>query len=98
MWKTYSLRTRLCIFLCTMYLAALVAGLAMLHFFTSEQLAYENEPAGRSALLIAGALNSALAVSSNPAATLEAFVNALNTSSADAIKFKRVGALAGKAQ
>jgi two-component system sensor histidine kinase UhpB len=74
-----------------MFLAALVAGLIMLRIFAAEQLAEENEPAGRSALLVAGALNNALSVSSNPAATLDAFVNALNTSSADVIRFRRAG-------
>jgi len=74
-----------------MFLAALVAGLIMLRIFAGEQLADENEPAGRSALLVAGALNSALSVSPNPAATLDAFVSALNTPSSDVIKFRRAG-------
>jgi two-component system sensor histidine kinase UhpB len=74
-----------------MFLAALIAGLIMLRIFAGEQLADENEPAGRSALLVAGALNSALSVSSNPAATLDAFVTALNTSSSDVIRFRPTG-------
>jgi two-component system sensor histidine kinase UhpB len=53
MWKTWSLRTRLCIFLCTMFLAALIAGLVLLRVFAAEQLADENEPAGSSSILIA---------------------------------------------
>jgi two-component system sensor histidine kinase UhpB len=92
MWKTYSLRTRLCIFLCTMFLAALIAGLVLLRIFAAEQLADENEPAGRSSILIAGALNKALSVSSNPKATLDAFVGELNTSGSDVIKFRATGA------
>jgi two-component system sensor histidine kinase UhpB len=74
-----------------MFLAALIAGLIMLRIFAGEQLVDENEPAGRAALLVAGALNSALNVSPNPEATLDAFVNTLNTSSADVIKFRRAG-------
>jgi two-component system sensor histidine kinase UhpB len=88
MWKTWSLRTRLCIFLCAMFLTALIAGLVLLRVFAAEQLADENEPAGSSSILIAGALNKALAVSSNPEATLAAFVGELNTSGTDSIKFR----------
>jgi two-component system, NarL family, sensor histidine kinase UhpB len=88
MWKTFSLRTRLCIFLCTMFLAVLIAGLVLLRVFAAEQLADENEPAGRSSILIAGALNKALAASSNPEATLAAFVDGLNTSGTDSFKFR----------
>ena len=54
MWKTWSLRTRLCIFLCAMFLTALIAGLVLLRVFAAEQLADENEPAGRSSILVAG--------------------------------------------
>lgn len=91
MWKTCSLRTRLCIFLCTMFLTALVAGLVLLRIFAFDQLVDENEPAGRSALLVAGALNNALSVSSNPRATLDAFVGAFGASGSDVIKFKPAG-------
>ena len=90
MWKTYSLRTRLCIFLCTMFLTALIAGLVLLRVFAADQLADENEPAGRSSVSIAGALNRALSASSNPEATLDAFVAELNTSGGD-IKFRKAG-------
>jgi two-component system, NarL family, sensor histidine kinase UhpB len=88
MWKTWSLRTRLCIFLCAMFLTALIAGLVLLRVFAAEQLADENEPAGRSSILIAGALNKALAAASNPEATLAAFVGELNTPGTDSIKFR----------
>jgi two-component system sensor histidine kinase UhpB len=90
MWKTWSLRTRLCIFLCTMFLTALIAGLVLLRVFAADQLVDENEPAGRSSVSIAGALNRALSVSSNPEATLDAFVAELNTAGAN-IKFRRAG-------
>jgi two-component system sensor histidine kinase UhpB len=92
MWKTYSLQTRLCIFLCTMFLTALIAGLVLLRIFAADQLVEENEPAGRSSVSIAGALNRALSVSSNPKATLDAFVDELNTSGSDVIKFRSAGA------
>src|SRR3954453_315832 len=90
MWKTWSLRTRLCIFLCAMFLTALIAGLALLRVFAPDQLADENEPAGRSSVSIAGALNKTLSASPDPEAALEAFVAELNTTGAD-IKFRRAG-------
>src|SRR6195952_2010159 len=92
MWKTYSLRTRLCIFLCTMFLTALIAGLVLLRVFAADQLADENEPAGRSSVLIAGALNKTLSVSANPKAALDAFVGELNASGSDVIRFRSAGA------
>ena len=90
MWKTRSLRTRLCVFLCTMFLTALIAGLVLLRVFAAEQLVEENEPAGRSSVSIAGALNRALSASPNPEATLDAFVAELNATGGD-IKFRRPG-------
>ena len=75
-----------------MFLTALIAGLVLLRIFAADQLVEENEPAGRSSVLIAGALNRALSASSNPHATLDAFVDELNTSGSDVIKFLRVGA------
>src|SRR5712672_1589382 len=90
MWKSWSLRTRLCIFLCTMFLTALIAGLVLLRVFAVDQLVDESEPAGRSSVSIAGALNRALGASSNPQAMLDAFVAELNTSGAD-IKFRSAG-------
>jgi two-component system sensor histidine kinase UhpB len=92
MWKTYSLRTRLCIFLCTMFLTALIAGLVLLRIFAADQLADENEPAGRSSVLIAGALNKALSASADPKATLDAFVDELNGSGSDVVRFRRADA------
>jgi two-component system sensor histidine kinase UhpB len=90
MWKTWSLRTRLCIFLCTMFLTALIAGLVLLRVFAADQLAEENEPAGRSSVSIAGALNRVLSTSSDPEAALDAFVSELNSAGGD-IKFRRAG-------
>jgi two-component system sensor histidine kinase UhpB len=91
MWNAYSLRTRLCIFLCTMFLAALIAGLVLLRIFAVDQLVDESEPAGRSSVSIAAALNNALSASSNPEATLDAFVAELNASGSDIIKFRGAG-------
>jgi two-component system sensor histidine kinase UhpB len=89
MWKTYSLRTRLSLFLCAMFLAALVAGAILLHFFAAGQLVDENEPAARSAVLVAGALNNALKASPEPNATLDAFAAGLTSANPDAIQFRR---------
>jgi two-component system sensor histidine kinase UhpB len=75
-----------------MFLAALIAGLVLLRIFAADQLVDENEPAGRSSVLIAGAMNRALSASSNPQAMLDAFVDELNTSGSDVIKFRRAGA------
>jgi two-component system sensor histidine kinase UhpB len=75
-----------------MFLTALIAGLVLLRIFAADQVVEENEPAGRSSVLIAGALNKALSASSNPQATLDAFVDELNTSRSDVIKFRRAGA------
>jgi two-component system, NarL family, sensor histidine kinase UhpB len=75
-----------------MFLAALIAGLVLLRIFAADQLVDENEPAGRSSVLVAGALNRALSASSNPDATLDAFVDELNTSGSDVIRFRRAGA------
>jgi two-component system sensor histidine kinase UhpB len=74
-----------------MFLTALIAGLVLLRIFAADQLAEENEPASRSSVLIAGALNKALNASSNPKATLDAFVDELNTSGSDVIKFREAG-------
>jgi two-component system sensor histidine kinase UhpB len=74
-----------------MFLTALIAGLVLLRIFAADQLADENEPAGRSSVSIAGALNKALSASPNPEATLDAFVAELNSTGAD-IKFRKAGA------
>jgi two-component system sensor histidine kinase UhpB len=71
-----------------MFLTALIAGLVLLRIFAADQLVDENEAAGRSSVSIAGALNSALNASSNPNATLDAFVDELNASGSGVIKFR----------
>jgi two-component system sensor histidine kinase UhpB len=73
-----------------MFLTALITGLVLLRVFAADQLAEENEPAGRSSVSIAGALNKTLSASSNPEATLDAFVAELNTSGGE-IKFRKAG-------
>jgi two-component system sensor histidine kinase UhpB len=92
MWKTYSLRTRLSLFLCAVFLVALVAGASLLRLFSADQLVDENEPAERSAVLVAGALNNALKVTSDPNAVLMAFLSGLASTSPDALQFRPVGA------
>ena len=87
MWKTYTLSARLCILLCSVFLAASIAEVFLLRIFAAEQLVDESEPAGQSVSLVADALNSALSVSSNPDATLVAFVTALKKTGPDGIRF-----------
>jgi two-component system sensor histidine kinase UhpB len=89
MWERLSLRTRLLLPLGLMFVAALLAAGVSLQIFATAQLMEETEPAARSARAVAAALNGALRASTNPQATLEAFVRSLGTS--DAIRFRRVG-------
>ncbi|WP_334513698.1 histidine kinase [Bradyrhizobium sp. AZCC 1693] len=72
-----------------MFVAALLAGGVSLQIFATAQLMEETEPAARSARAVAAALNGALRTSTNPQATLEAFVQSLGTS--EAIRFRRLG-------
>jgi two-component system, NarL family, sensor histidine kinase UhpB len=87
MWKDLSLRMRLLLPLAAMFAAVVLAGGIALQHFASEQLMEENEPSQRSALGVSRALNLALATSTNPEQTLEAFVGGPGTS--DAIRFRR---------
>jgi len=89
MWERLSLRTRLLLPLGLMFVAALLAGGVSLQIFATAQLMEETEPAARSARAVAAALNGALRTSTNPQATLEAFVQSLGTS--EAIRFRRHG-------
>ncbi|MBR1278756.1 histidine kinase [Bradyrhizobium sp. AUGA SZCCT0283] len=89
MWERLSLRTRLLLPLGLMFAAALLAGGVSLQIFATAQLMEETEPAARSASAVAAALNGALRTSSNPHATLEAFVQSLGAS--EAIRFRRLG-------
>jgi two-component system sensor histidine kinase UhpB len=73
-----------------MFLAALIAGLVLLRVFAVDQLVDESEPPGRSSVSIAAALNTALSASSNPEATLDAFVAELNSSGGE-VKFRKAG-------
>jgi two-component system sensor histidine kinase UhpB len=72
-----------------MFVAALLAGGVSLQIFATAQFMEETEPAARSARAVAAALNGALRTSTNPQATLEAFVQSLGTS--EAIRFRRLG-------
>jgi len=89
MWERLSLRTRLLLQLGLMFVAALLAGGVSLQIFATAQLMEETEPTARSARAVAAALNGALQASTNPQATLEAFVQSLGAS--DAIRFRRLG-------
>ncbi|UPJ49193.1 HAMP domain-containing protein [Bradyrhizobium sp. 200] len=89
MWERLSLRTRLLVPLGLMFVAALLAGGVSLQIFSTAQLMEETEPAARSARAVAAALNGALATSTNPQATLEAFAQSLGTSAT--IRFRRLG-------
>jgi two-component system, NarL family, sensor histidine kinase UhpB len=96
MWEMLSLRTRLLLPLGMMFVAALVLGAVSLQLFATGQMIDENEPAVRSARVVADALNSALRSSTNPQLTLDAFGKSLGTS--EAIQFRRVGAAANLGQ
>ena len=89
MWGRLSLRTRLLLPLGLMFVAALVAGGVSLRIFATAQLVEEVEPAARSARAVAAALNGALRTSTNPHATLDAFVQSLGAS--ETIRFRRLG-------
>ena len=88
MWARLSLRTRLLLPLGLMFVVALLAGGVSLQIFATAQLMEEFEPATRSASTVAAGLNSALRASSNPQATLDAFVQSLGGS--EAIRFRRI--------
>jgi signal transduction histidine kinase len=87
MWKRLSLRARLSLPMVAMILGALVLGGVALQVVSPEQFEYENAQGSRSAKAVADALNAALAASTNPQATLDAFRSGLGTS--DAIGFRR---------
>ena len=89
MWERLSLRTRLLLPLGLMFVAALLAGGVSLQIFATAQLMEETEPAARSARAVAAALNGALRTSTNPQATLDAFVQPLGDSAT--IRFRRHG-------
>jgi two-component system, NarL family, sensor histidine kinase UhpB len=89
MWAELSLRTRLLLPLGLMFVVALLAGGLSLQTFATAQLMEEFEPATRSASMVAAGLNGALRASSNPQATLDAFVQPLSESAA--IRFRRLG-------
>jgi two-component system sensor histidine kinase UhpB len=89
MWARLSLRTRLLLPLGLMFVLALLVGGVSLQIFATAQLMEEFEPATRSASAVAAGLNGALRASSNPQATLDAFVQSLGTS--EAIRFRRLG-------
>jgi two-component system sensor histidine kinase UhpB len=78
----------MCVLLSGMFLSAMIAGLVLLWVFSSDQILEENAPSARSAIAIAAALNAALATTSSPDSTLKAFVDELESTSEDAIRFR----------
>lgn len=80
MWKRLSLRARLSLPMIGMILAALVLGGVALQIVSPEQFEYENEQLSDTARAVADALNAALASSTNPEATLDAFRRGLGPS------------------
>jgi two-component system sensor histidine kinase UhpB len=72
-----------------MFAVFLLAGGVSLQIFATSQLMEEFEPATRSASAVAAGLNGALRASSDPQATLDAFVQSQGTS--EAIRFRRLG-------
>jgi two-component system sensor histidine kinase UhpB len=95
MWKSLSLRLRLALLLCSIFFAALTVGAIALHAFAVDQLIEENEPAARSAKLVAAALNNALALSTDPQRTLGGFVEGLGNPSSEALRFEPAQATPG---
>ncbi|WGD52076.1 histidine kinase [Bradyrhizobium sp. CB1650] len=90
MWQRLSFRTQLLLPLGVMFITALILGGVLLHEFATSQLADENEPGRRSAVVVATALNNALSASDNPRQTLDAFAQSLAGSSD--IQFRSVDA------
>jgi two-component system sensor histidine kinase UhpB len=91
MWKSLSLRLRLALLLCSIFLTALIVGAMALRAFAVDQLIEENQPAARSAGLVAAALGGALARSADPQGTLDAFVTGLGNPGAEALRFEPAG-------
>ncbi|MEK9283773.1 histidine kinase [Bradyrhizobium sp. ISRA442] len=90
MWQRLSFRTQLFLPLGVMFITALIMGGVLLHEFATSQLADENEPGRRAAVVVAAALNDALRASDNPRQTLDAFAHSLGASSD--IQFRSVEA------
>jgi len=86
MWKNLPLRARLSLPMIAMVLAALALGGVALQIVSPDQFEYENAQASRSTKAVAGALTAALAVSTNPQATLEAFARGFGKS--ESIEFR----------
>ena len=89
MWKNLSLRARLSLPMIALVLAALALGGVALQIVSPDQFEYENAQASHSTKAVAAALNAALAVSTNPQATLEAFARDLGRS--ENIEFRLPG-------
>jgi len=82
MWTRLSLRERLLLPMAAMVLGTLLLGGLALQIVSPEQFESENAQGGRSAQLVAEALNAAIAAAANPQQTLDAFTSRLGTSEA----------------
>jgi two-component system, NarL family, sensor histidine kinase UhpB len=87
MWKRLSLRARLFLPMVAMILVALGLGGVGLRIVSPDQFEYENAQQARSTKAAADALNAALAASSNPRPTLDAFERGLGAS--ETLAFQR---------
>ena len=85
MWRSFSLRTRICLLLCVLFLLVALIAVFLLREFSNDQLVEENEPAAKSAALIAVALNDTLKSSSDPHRLLEAFATSFKAAGKTAI-------------
>jgi two-component system sensor histidine kinase UhpB len=90
MWKSFSLPVRLGLLMGSIFLVALIVGAVALRSFAVDQLIDENQPAIRSAGIVAGALNNTLAHSAEPERTLDAFIEGLGHAG-EALRFEKSG-------
>lgn len=81
-WTRLSLRARLLLPMVAMVFGALMLGGLALRTVSPEQFENENAEGARSARLVAGALNAALAAAGNPQRTLDAFAGGLGSDEA----------------
>ena len=90
MWRSFSLRTRICLSLLILFLFVALAAVLLLRGFASEQFVAENTPGAESAALIASALNNAVNSSPEPYCVLDAFAATLKPKHGMAITFRPV--------
>src|ERR1700712_737913 len=79
MWKNLSLRSRLCLLLCSMLALALSTAAVAFVIFARVQLVEENAPGIQLVRQMSNALEAGLANPANPQETLIEFVTSLNS-------------------